>query len=62
MYEGTWHLGKPYGNGRFSYAEGDLYIGKFYDGNYRGFGKYHHVDGGHQEGFWKINLLNGIGK
>ena len=57
--EGEWKDDNMHGNGTFTWANGDQYIGEFQNGNQHGQGSFTHADGTVKKGIWeKGKLIN----
>ena len=52
-------MGKKHGNGKFTWADGSTYIGRFVDNNIEGQGEYVWSDGRSYKGSWKNNKMEG---
>ncbi|MBB6462610.1 MORN repeat-containing protein [Flammeovirga kamogawensis] len=61
FYEGYWKNNKRYGEGTYSWVNGDRFEGNFKKGIRDGFGVYYFNSGEKYEGFWSDNLREGFG-
>ena len=61
-YVGQWKNGKPHGQGKYTYENGDVYEGEWNYGVRNGQGKMSYNNGNVYEGEWKNGVRNGQGK
>jgi hypothetical protein len=61
-FEGDMVHGVKHGNGKYIYADGDIYEGEWKDGKKHGNGKYIYANGDIYEGEWKDDKQHGNGK
>lgn len=57
----TMENGGPKGNGRITYASGDIYAGNFQFGKPHGYGKMMYEEGDSYEGMWYCGRARGVG-
>jgi hypothetical protein len=62
VYEGNWRRGKFHGQGKLTYADGEVYEGAWKAGMRHGQGKCTYASGSVYEGDYKDDLRNGQGK
>ena len=61
-YEGDWSDGKPYGRGKMTYANGDVYDGEWRDGRFHGDGCLTYANGDVYDGVWEDDNRQGLGE
>jgi hypothetical protein len=61
LYFGDWKNGKPHGQGKFVYPNGDTFEGQFVSSNRHGLGTYQFKDGRQYIGGWSRNKQHGKG-
>jgi hypothetical protein len=54
-YEGSFHLGKPHGQGSYQWKSGERYVGAWVDGLKHGQGVFHWPSGDRWEGVFKAD-------
>ena len=60
-YVGEWQVGKPHGQGTWSWPDGGIYVGTFQAGQWTGFGSFTFPDGGKYVGEWLDGKRSGEG-
>merc|ERR1719183_15415 len=62
VYKGPFNqYGERHGRGEMTWANGDKYIGEFFNGVRHGFGELHFADGSEYVGKWECNFMHGEG-
>lgn len=61
-YEGDFREGKPHGEGKYAWFNGDVYKGSWVEGRRNGWGVLRRPNGSYYEGEWKDGKRHGNGK
>jgi len=59
VYQGVMVAGKPHGQGKYSFADGDKYEGEWVEGLRHGYGRQWYRDGRYYEGLWEQDKPTG---